>query len=112
RTQRRDLRLTHHGALLEHEAGRADRMNDDRALGVGRRDGAELHAALSAFSGASRSRAVISPMIASAISGGDTAPIASPIGAWMRASASADTPWPLSRSTRRACVFREPSAPI
>ena len=67
------------------EAAGADRVNDDRALGVGRRDGAELHAAFSAFSGASRSCAVISPMIDSAISGGDTAPIASPIGAWMRA---------------------------
>ena len=49
-----------------------------------RGDRAELHAA-SALSAFLRSRSVISPMIETAISAGDTAPISSPIGAWMRA---------------------------
>ena len=40
------------------------------------------------------------------------APIASPIGAWMRASAASLTPCALRRSRRRPCVFLEPSAPM
>ena len=84
-------------------------MHRDAALGLRHRHRTELHAA---FSGDCRSRAVISPMIATAISDGDTAPMSSPIGAWMRASAASDTPSPLSRSRRRAWVFFEPSAPI
>ena len=55
---------------------------------------------------------MISAMIATAISGGDTAPMGSPIGAWMRASAASGMPPALSRSRRRAWVFFEPSAPI
>ena len=50
----------------------------DAALGLGGSDRPELHRG---FSAPSRSDAVISPMIETAISGGDTAPIARPIGA-------------------------------
>ena len=64
---------------------------------------------LSAFS---RSVCVISAMMATAISAGDTAPIGSPMGAWMRAMAASVTPASFSRSTRLAWVFLEPSAPI
>ena len=60
----------------------------------------------------SRKAAVISAMIETAISDGDTAPIASPIGAWMRAMSASVAPCARSRSPRLAWVFREPSAPI
>ena len=83
--ERCDLGLADRGALLEHEAALADRMHRNRAFGLGDRHRAELHAP---FSGDCRSRAVISPMIATAISDGETAPMSSPIGAWMRASAA------------------------
>ena len=88
-------------------------MHRNAAFRLADRDGAELHdtSSRSAFA-PSRSRAVISPMMATAISGGDTAAMSSPIGAWMRASAASVMPCALSRSSRRACVFREPSAPI
>ena len=76
--QRRDLGIADHGALLEHEAALADRMDDDAALGLGGSDRSELHRV---FSAPSRSDAVTSPMIETAISGGDTAPIARPMGA-------------------------------
>src|SRR5262249_33125447 len=95
-------------ALLEHEAAPADRMHRDAALGFGGGHRAKLHD----FASAPRSRAAISPLLGTAISGGDTAPIFRPIGAWMRASAASPMPCPLSRSTRRACVLVEPSAPI
>ena len=55
---------------------------------------------------------VAGEMIATAISGGDTAEMSSPIGEWMRASAPSDSPCAFSRSSRRAWVFFEPSAPI
>ena len=60
----------------------------------------------------SRSCAVISAMIATAISDGETAPIGRPIGAWMRAMSVSFAPCAFSRSARLAWVFREPSAPI
>ncbi len=111
--ERGDLGLTDHRALLQHEAALADRMNRDCALGFADRYRAELHEAFSSTcSGCCRSRAVISPMIATAISAGDTAPMSSPIGAWMRPSAASAKPSALSRSRRRPCVFREPSAPM
>jgi hypothetical protein len=50
-------------------------------------------------------------MIATAISAGDTAPISSPIGAWMRASAVSLMPCAFNLSIRRPWVFFEPSAP-
>src|SRR5262249_38043987 len=112
--ERRDIGIAYHTALLEHEATLADRMDDDAALRVARCDRAEFHLSISAErrSADSRSDAVISAMMATAISGGDAAPMASPIGAWMRDSAASVTPCALSRSSRRALVFLEPSAPI
>src|SRR5262249_43161747 len=107
--QRGDLVLADQRALFQDEAALANRVHRDGSLGFTHWHRAELH---ELFSGGSRSSAVISPMIATAISDGDTAPIASPIGAWMRASAPSDKPCALSRSMRRACVFFEPNAPI
>src|SRR5205085_8809386 len=107
--ERRDLGLADARALLQREAVLADRVHRDRALGVARADGSELHRLPS---GVSRSRDVISPMMATAISGGEIAPMGSPIGAWMRASCASEMPWLFKRSSRRACVFFEPSAPI
>src|SRR5262249_38744548 len=96
------------GALLEHQPVLADRVHGDATLRVTRRDGAKPHRLPS---GVRRSAAVISPMMATAISAGETAPIGSPIGAWMRASPASLAPCDLSRSRRRAWVFFEPSAP-
>ena len=76
--ERRDLGVADHGALAENESALADRMDDDAAFGLGGRHRAELHLV---FSAVSRSDAVTSPMIETAISGGDTAPIARPMGA-------------------------------
>ena len=68
-------------------------MREDRALGLLDWRRAEFHAAaLSARSGFLRSEATISPMIDTAISAGLTAPMSSPIGAWMRASAASSKP--------------------
>ena len=72
------------------------------------RDRAEFHDAVSGW----RSDAVICAMIDTAISDGDTAPMASPIGAWMRAICASVMPCAFRRSTRRPCVFFEPSAPM
>ncbi len=79
--QRVNMGAADHRALLEHQRTLADGMDGNAALRLGDRDGAEFHDAFSALSGDSRSRAVISPMIETAISAGDTAPIGSPIGA-------------------------------
>ena len=82
------------GALLQHQRAATNGMDGDPANRVRRRHGTELHAAAPvavadpASSRRSRSTAVICAMIATAISAGDTAPMASPIGAWMRASAA------------------------
>ncbi len=59
-----------------------------------------------------RREATISPMIDTAISAGLTAPISSPIGAWIRDSAASSNPCARMRSIRLACVFRDPSAPM
>src|ERR1043165_5621309 len=107
--ERGNLRRADARAFLEREAVLADGVHRNRALGLARGNGAEFHRLPSAVS---RSRAVISPMMATAISGGETAPMASPIGAWMRASCASVRPWPFNRSMRRAWVFFEPSAPM
>src|SRR4029078_6247480 len=62
---------------LELEIALSNRMHRGTADGLGDGDGAEFHAA-SAFC---RSTRVIGPMIATALSAGDTASMASPIGA-------------------------------
>jgi hypothetical protein len=81
-------------------------MGEDGAGGFADRHLRELHAYCSC-----RSARVISAMMEMAISAGPRAPMASPMGAWMRASASGSTPAAFSRSRRPAWVFFEPSAP-
>ena len=80
-------------ALLVRDAVNPNAMRKDGALGLLDRRQAEFHAAaLSARNGFLRSEATISPMIETAISAGLTAPMSSPIGAWMRASAASSNP--------------------
>jgi hypothetical protein len=93
-------------ALLQHKPAFPEGMGDDAADGRARRNRAEPHAA------SLRSDATISPMMATAISAGLTAPISRPIGARMRAMEAASKPAAARRSTRFACVFRLPSAPM
>src|SRR3954469_19322529 len=110
--QRLDLGRPDRRSLLQHQRSLAQGVDGypaDRVLGARR---AELHAASSFSLGGSLSTAVISAMIDTAISEGETAPIASPVGPWMRAISASLAPCPRSRSPRLACVFREPSAPI
>ena len=71
-------------------AALADRMDDDAAFRLGGRDRRRTSSRL--LRARAASDAVISAMIETAISGGDTAPMARPIGAWMRASAASVTP--------------------
>ena len=100
-------------ALFVRDAVNPHAMRKDGALGLLDWRQAEFHAAaLSARNGFLRSEATISPMIDTAISAGLTAPMSSPIGAWMRASAASSKPCACMRSIRLACVFRDPSAPI
>jgi hypothetical protein len=75
--QRGNFGFSNQRAFLEHEVALADRMDRGRAERITDRNGTELHAS-SAFC---RKTCVISPMIATAISAGDTASISSPIGA-------------------------------
>src|SRR5208282_3620249 len=112
--QRRDLGGADQRALLEHQRTLPDRVHRGRTERILWRDRTELHdAALTAAgSVSSRSRSVICAMMATAISAGETAPISSPIGAWMRDISASVSPCCLSRSTRRAWVFRDPSAPM
>ena len=51
-------------------------------------------------------------MMASAISSGDTAPIASPAGPLMRSMACVSNPASCRRRRRLACVRELPSAPM
>jgi len=76
--QRLDLGGTDRGAFLEHQRSLAQGVNGDAADRVRRAGGTEFHAA---FSLGNRNCAVISAMMATAISDGETAPIGSPIGA-------------------------------
>src|SRR5690606_1088253 len=98
-------------ALAQDEVALADGVDRDAADGVAWRQRAELHAALASTFG-NRSAAVIWPMIATAISAGDTAPIFSPIGAWIEAICASGIPAARIRSTRLPWVLREPSAPM
>ena len=78
--ERLDLGRADRGAFLQHQRSLAERVNGDAADRLHRTGRTELHAA-SSFSFGNRSCAVISAMIATAISDGDTAPIGRPIGA-------------------------------
>ena len=80
-------------ALLELGAVDPHPVRENRALGFLDWRQAEFHAAaLSARNGFLRNEATISPMIETAISAGLTAPMSSPIGAWIRASAASSKP--------------------
>src|SRR5205807_6912132 len=83
--ERLDLGRSDRGALLEHQGSLTERMYGDPANRLGRTGRTELHAASSFSFGGRRNCAVISAMIATAISDGETAPTLSPIGAWTRA---------------------------
>ena len=56
--------------------------------------------------------AMTSPSTEIAVSVGDAAPMSSPHGAEMRSMSCAATPASSSRSRRRSCVLRLPSAPM
>src|SRR5262249_35007873 len=100
RLQGGDLVPPDDGALLEREAGLAVRLHSAAVLALATRPRTEFHDTSSRGALALwRSRAVISPMIATAISGGDTAEMSSPIGAWMRARSASERPCALSRSS-------------
>ena len=112
RREQRHMVGAEDGSLADRPALVADGMGEDRALGLAERHAAEYHAAASrAALPRLRSAPITSARIATAISAGDWAPILTPIGAWIRASASGPAPWPASRSSRLAWVFRLPSAP-
>jgi len=79
--ERLDLGGTDRGALLQHQRSLTQGVDGNPANRFRRTGRTELHAASSFSFGGSRSCAVISAMIATAISDGDTAPIARPMGA-------------------------------
>ena len=80
-------------ALFVRDPVNPNAMRKDGALGFLDWRWAEFHAAtLSERKGFLRSEATISPMIDTAISAGLTAPMSSPIGAWMRDSAASSNP--------------------
>ncbi len=81
--ERGDLALPDQRTFLQNHAMLAYRMHRDATLGLADRHRAEFHDAFSSIFSAAGClrRAVISPMMATAISGGDTAPMARPIGA-------------------------------
>src|SRR6185295_4799505 len=110
--QRGNLGSADRGALLQHQRALTQRVHGDAADRVLWARRTKLHAACSFSFGGMRSCAVISAMMETAISAGDTAPMSSPIGARIRAMSASEAPCARSRSARLACVFREPSAPI
>ena len=82
--QRSNFRKPDHDALFEHQRTLTNGVNRDAAESFIWFNGTEFHAAdfvLSGVSAGSRSLAVISAMIATAISDGETAPICNPMGA-------------------------------
>ena len=88
-SQRRDFGGADQRALLEHQRALPDGVHCSRAeriLGATAPNFMTPPCTIGAArrSASSRSRSVICAMIATAISAGDTAPISSPIGAWMR----------------------------
>src|SRR5690606_11733096 len=98
-------------ALGEADAIATQRVRQGGAGGLRHGAGAELHAATSARAVAPRRTATISARMATAISAGETAPIARPIGAWIRASSALVNPAASMRRRRAAWVLRLPSAP-
>src|SRR6202790_5542361 len=99
--ERVDFARPDRGAFLQHQRSLPQGVHGDAANRVGRTGGAELHAACSfLISRGSRNSAVISAIIETAISDGDTAPMLSPIGAWMRAISASAAPCAFRRSPR------------
>src|SRR5690606_20220390 len=119
--QRRDVLGGKAAALLEGQAVLAQRVGEQRALGLGGGQACEDHATASPSSsglagaltsgGAPRRAAVTWARIETAISAGLRAPMARPTGAAMRAICASDRPAARSRSRRLAWVRVEPSAP-
>ena len=95
-----------HPALLHPNAGDRLAMRQDRAFGLAKGEGAEIHQA-----NPRRSVSVTSARIATAISAGDLAPMSRPMGPWMRAISASPKPSSASRSLRLACVRVEPRQP-
>src|SRR4029077_19563271 len=110
--ERLDLGGADRCALLQHQRPLAQGVDGHPANRLGRTGSTDLHAASSFSFGGSRNCAVISAMIETAISDGETAPIARPLGAWIRPISESLAPCALNRSPRLAWVFREPSAPM
>ena len=79
--ERLDLGSADGRALLENQRSLAQGVDGDPADRIPGARRTEFHAASSFCLGGRRSTAVISAMIDTAISDGETAPIASPIGA-------------------------------
>src|SRR5262249_7207684 len=90
--ERGDFGRADRGALLQHQRSVTKGVDGDPANRLRRTGRTELHAAASFSFAGRRSCAVISAMIATAISDGDTAPMGRPIGAWMRAMSASFAP--------------------
>src|SRR5690606_26558585 len=91
----------------DHDVAGAHAVGGDGTDSLGDRKRAEPHAPSPCLR-----LATSSARMASAISAGLTAPMDRPMGAWIRPISAGVKPACVSRSTRRPCVFREPSAPM
>src|SRR4029079_8006639 len=104
-------------ALADNAVRVSRGVREDRPVGFSQGDWSKFHATASLGACCSvkaprvRRAPITCASIATAISAGDWAPIASPIGAAMRARSASETPRARRRSSRRPCVFRLPSAP-
>ena len=113
----RDMLRAQQFAFLELHARSFDGVGEDHAFAGGHSHPTELHAACPDCTRATRfgcwRRApIISARIETAISAGLTDPMSRPIGARIRVRSSSAKPAARIRSSRRACVFLEPRAPI
>ncbi len=88
RGERRNVGRGEDAALLENAVADLEAVGDDRAGGLVERRRPELHASAALPRRSPRSTSVISARIETAISAGDTAPMSSPTGPWMRAKSS------------------------
>jgi hypothetical protein len=104
RAQRRHVRRAQRLALLQLAIGQAERMGQDRALGLIEGHGTEAHQPC-------LSRWVIWAMTEIAISAGDFAPISRPTGAWILPISASVKPFSVSRATRLAWVRVDPRQP-
>src|SRR3546814_14740 len=102
---RRQIIAIEHAPFWQAASRNREAMGQDRTLGLFQRYPSKSHFEL-------RKTVVISARMETAISAGPAAPIGSPAGPWMRASSLSVKPAAPSRSSRAACVFRDPNAPI